>query len=128
MNPKKLRQLADSFAVVELRDCTRQNGETLAVWLSRFAIPVDDLPSPPEGAESYHSIERDGVFLLPFFNWWIDDETVIGRPIVPNQTESGLPRNPSVGYRIPLGELKYAPKVKRKQGERDRDGYVVIGS
>jgi hypothetical protein len=40
----KLRQLSDSFAIVELRDCTRQHGESFAGLLRRFAIPVTDLP------------------------------------------------------------------------------------
>lgn len=120
-NMKYVRRLCDSFRLAEMRDCIRQHAEAFGEWLSPFAVPVESIPEWREDAVGGYCTEEIDIYFL----FWIDGDFVFGKPYVPNATDSNLPRDKSIGYRIPVTSLRAVPKIKHKEGYRDRDGYVI---
>ena len=120
MSAKQIRRLCSDFAAAEAGDCSREQGLAYRRWIEQFAVPVAELPAATQFGPHF-SVEGIDVFM----RWHVVGDAVYGYPVLPNATDSDLPRNKSLGYRIPTDELRNAPKVKMKVGPRGVDGFAV---
>lgn len=119
MYERKFRELRESFVYWQRRDCFLDSAERFETWLTPYAIPLESLSEFSDG-HSIHDV-FDGFFLFK-----VEGDMILGRPILPNSTDDDLPRDKSIGYRIPLAALKDAPRVKYEAGHRDPNGYVTL--
>jgi hypothetical protein len=120
---KHITRLCNSFRSVEERYCIRTHADLFRDWINQFRVPVEELPPRPNETSGQGGYCAEGLDI--FFVFWIAEEWLFGAPNVPNASDSGLPRDKTIGYRIPLDALKAVPKVKRKHGYTDADGYVI---
>lgn len=77
-------------------------------WLEPYRVPLDRLPEFDERETQAGSYSTEGEDI--FFRWWVVGNDVIGRPVLPNATDSGLPPERDVGYLIPSSALREMPK------------------
>ena len=107
MSAKLIRRLCSDSTAVEAGDCSREQGLAYRRWIEQFAVPVAELPAPPPD----FSFSAEGIDI--FMRWCLGGDAVYGYPILPNATDSDLPRSKTIGYRILVDELRNSPNVKR---------------
>ena len=102
---KVIGRFLEAFRLAESGEGREPQVAAFRDLIAPYAVPLSGLPQPADWWGPYFSTEGVDVW----FHWAVIGDELVGRPQVPNIAD--LPRNPEIGYRIPLNELRRAPKV-----------------